>query len=852
MRQHCDIPSKTDEVTATLSGNIREIGPFDIVIEWLLVALLAFMPLAFGVVHAWSEEVVIVVVGVIVFCFLLKLILHRHQGATWTWAYIPLGIFLLIPLFQLLPLPASFVGIISPGIATLKKELLSDLPNANIILKSMTLSFYPYATRHSLRLVLAVAAVFIVVLNSFQRPVQIKRLLMAIALIGGIIAALTIAQNLFGNGKIYWFVSSQHCKGYSGPFVNHSNYGQFMNLSIGAALGLLLVKLHEDFQTKKITTPVVFEYLSSSRAHSFWLLVIVIGLGSTSVFISLTRGGMVSLLTAIFITTLLIASRRPLKGNTWIIVAMALIAFTCVLFVGFDAIYDRLATLRDFDKVEGGRIQILKDIAIAWTKFPIFGVGFGTHPVVYPMFDRSTIAALALHAENEYAQVIEETGLLGLVSLIVFGIIIGANYLRSIRKTDLPIYRAAYGLGFGLLAILINSLSDFGQHLPANAILSAILCALLLVLGRQSKDRSSPTQTVASFGKSKALYTLAFLAVFGVWVWAFIGANNLRIAEGRWKKAVKIERGLAKSNWQGTDAEYANLISHAATASNYQPENIKYRYWLNVYRWRSVKQMTDPETGETIIPKDLMPRVHDIVDELHKVRILCPTYGPAYSTVGEIEKFVLYNDDGADRIKKGFRLAPCDPITCYVAGYLDATEGNVKDCVKKFKRALQLDKRLFKKIVDIYVNHLSRPDLAMSLAGEKISRLSYVAKVLEDMQYDDLVGQIRKKIKFLLEARCSQSNPPAWAFASLAKIYKEQGKCDTAIEYYHQALVLDYACISWRLELAKLLAGEEMIQEAMHEAKICLQLSPQLNAAKKLVADISVHPASFGEEIESP
>ena len=90
MRQHCDIPSKTDEVTATLSGNIREIGPFDIVIEWLLVALLAFMPLAFGVVHAWSEEVVIVVVGVIVFCFLLKLILHRHQGATWTWAYIPL------------------------------------------------------------------------------------------------------------------------------------------------------------------------------------------------------------------------------------------------------------------------------------------------------------------------------------------------------------------------------------------------------------------------------------------------------------------------------------------------------------------------------------------------------------------------------------------------------------------------------------------------------------------------------------------------------------------------------------------------------------------------------------------
>ena len=42
------------------------------------------------------------------------------------------------------------------------------------------------------------------------------------------------------------------------------------------------------------------------------------------------------------------------------------------------------------------------------------------------------------------------------------------------------------------------------------------------------------------------------------------------------------------------------------------------------------------------------------------------------------------------------------------------------------------------------------------------------------------------------------------------------------------------------------------MQEAMHEAKMCLQLSPQLEAAKKLVADISVHPAAFDKEIEMP
>ena len=42
-------------------GNLESIDVgtdrFDKLIEWLLITLLAFMPLAFGVVRAWSEEV---------------------------------------------------------------------------------------------------------------------------------------------------------------------------------------------------------------------------------------------------------------------------------------------------------------------------------------------------------------------------------------------------------------------------------------------------------------------------------------------------------------------------------------------------------------------------------------------------------------------------------------------------------------------------------------------------------------------------------------------------------------------------------------------------------------------------
>lgn len=826
---------------------------FDKVIEWLLVGLLAFMPLAFGVVHAWSEELVIALSGVIVVCFLLKLLVHRGQKLIWSWAYVPIGLFLFVVVLQLIPLPSQLVSIISPNTAALKTELLGDLPDAETQLKSMSLSFYPNATKHDLRLVLSVVAVFVVVLNVYRRSDQIKRLLMAIALIGFIVAVITLAQNLFSNCKIYWFISSRHCNGYSGPFVNHSHYGQFMNLSIGAALGLFIVKLRETFAGEKVTPTAAFEHLGFRSAKLLWLLVAVMSIGAATVFISLTRGGMISMLLAIAFTTGLFAWQRSLKAHGWMMVVTALIAFTCVLYVGFDAVYDRLASLRDFDEAQGGRLQILKDIAVAWTVFPVLGTGLGTHSVVYPMFDRSTITALAAHAENEYAQVLEETGLVGLGLLIILGIIVWSSCVRNVRSTKQPISSAAYGLCFGISAILIHSLSDFGQHLPANAILSAIFCALLLTLARsgQNSNRRS-SQVLTPSQNSTVLRATILFGVCVLWGWALIGANNARIAETYWQKALDIEEGLIDRDWQRTDAEYADLISHVATAVNYQPDNIRYRHWLNVYRWRSISQVKNPDTSEIIISDDVLPTIRGIVTEFQKALVVCPTYGPSYSMVGQIRKFILNDDSGAEMIRKGFRLAPCDPVACFFAGYIDVLEGKDQDCIKKFARAVELDRNLFKDVVDIYVHQLSRPYLAISVAGDDIVWLSHVVNVLEDMQYNDLAEQAREKMKVLLEARCPELGAPGSVFARLGSIYSKQDNNKAAVECYRQALAREYNQVYWRLELAKLLVKMGKIQEAMYEAKICLQLRPQLKAAKTFVADLSVHPAVLAEDIAAP
>jgi len=729
---------------------------FDKVIEWLVVSVLAFMPFAFGAVEAWSEEIVIALAAAICVCFLLKLVFRKDTNLVWSLAYIPVVLFILVIIFQLIPLPTIILSIISPNTAAIKQELLSDLANSNELLQSMTVSFYPHATKHDLRLVLAVAGVFFVVVNVYHRAEQIKRLLAAIVIIGGSVAMLALAQNLFGNGKIYWLVPTSNSEAYSGTFINHSHYGQFMNLSIGAALGLSIVTAYEIFRAKKLTLPFVFEYFTSPAAKVIWLLLAVIVIGAATVFTSLTRGGIVSMLVAASFTTLVLSSRRSLKGGGWIMTVMALGAFICVLYVGFDAVYDRLATLRELHEYKG-RWQILKDLSVSFRRFPVLGTGLGTHEVVYPMFDRSTMPSLAAYAENEYAQAAEETGLIGLATLVSFGTIVWISYVRNIRSASFPIRSAAYGLGFGLVAIMLHSISDFGQHLPANAMLSAVFCALLLALTRIGKKGNPTGPVVIASQESNGLRFAALVCVSGISIWALLGANSARVAEAHWKKAVAVEQKLAEQNWQGTKNEYGDLISHAAAAADFEPENIKYKHWLNVYQWNYISRMTDPNTGEVIMAPEALEFVRRIVHELHQARTLCPTFGAIYCVLGQLERFILDDPNGVERIRKGFRLAPCDPTACLVAGFLDATEGRIEDSYKKLEKAVKLDGRFFMNVANVYINHVNRPDLAVAIAGDSTDRLSYIANVLADNEeHKDIAEKIQIKMEDLVKAKPRQ------------------------------------------------------------------------------------------------
>ncbi|MEN6334773.1 MAG: O-antigen ligase family protein, partial [Phycisphaerales bacterium] len=508
---------------------------FDRIVEILLAGLLAFSPLALGVVHAWSEEVVVVLSAAIGLVFLLKLVVLRSTPFVWSWAYAPVAMFIALAAFQLMPLPASWTSRISPSTVALKADLLGDLPNAREALSSVTLSFYSHATRHDLRLIVAVATVLVVVVNVYRRPERIKRLLGVIAGVGGVVALLALIQDVAGNSSIYGCVPAGDgtC---SGTFLDHNHFGHFMNLSMGAALGLLCVTLQEAFTGRYVTPAGVADYLASPSGRPVIALAAMIVLGIATVFLSLTRGGMISMLIAAGFTTLMMSWRRSLRGQGWVMVLLATSAFICILYVGFDQVHHRLAALREFGDKGGGRWQVVHDVAEAWRRFPVFGVGLGTHEVIYPLFDPS-VSSPAGVAKNEYAQVAEEMGATGLLSCALLGAAAWVSYGRNVRSISTPIRSAAYGLGFGVLAVLIHSVSDFGQRLPANAMLSAVCVALLIALV------PAGTRDVSGVGNARGrairgiVRLVALVLAGGAWSWAVAGVDSERRAQASWNEA---------------------------------------------------------------------------------------------------------------------------------------------------------------------------------------------------------------------------------------------------------------------------------------------------------------------------
>lgn len=806
----------------------------------VLALLLIFLPFSLGVVEAWSELVVVGLASLLSCGLILRSWLDAEFRIARTYAHVPLLLVLALIFIQLLPLPVWLLQILSSTSVELRETFGSTSAQAPSGWK--TLSLYPYETAHDLRMAYIFTAVFVTAASIFRSKDEIKRALWMVFGLGCIEASIALLQILTLTKRVHWMFAERGQVATAGSFINHSHFCQFLNLTLGAGVALLLVRMKEDSRRDRGEASRFVDL----RGERYLRPLTGVVLCTVAVFTSMSRNGVLSLLIAAGIIAVLLYRRGVLSVRGWLLGAVPWLVAVVLFFTSFDTVYERFAKLDDGSALSG-RLEMTASTLRAWRDFPLLGSGLGTHEYVFPLYDESAISQMAEHADNDWAQLLEEFGVVGGAAVLAFVLSIFwlAGKLMLTGRASLS--TAAFGLSLGLLATAWHSLSDFGQHLPGVFVLTAMVSGLVVAVARY-ESRKTDGKTRASASKSSGgsprfvgkLIVLVCALVIVCCGWSLYSAWAVYRGEAWARVAFGIESRLQENDWQATEQEFVDLLTAAQYAADAEPSNVKHAYLLNLYRWRSISQTRDPNTDDLLLSSESMPFVSQIADQLMQLRVICPMYGPIHGLEGELRWFVLGEAEGRELIEQAAQLTPYDAATCFVAGQLAASEGRWKEARRLLKRTIALEPRRFLAVARFLLVSANRSELALELAEEDYQKTSQLLKVLDDLkearpEYLGLADDLRERSRTRLREIVESGQASAIQLHQLARVERRAGRLPAATELLRKALTLDYGQKGWRLSLARILIELGETDQALREAKIVQRLDPHSKQAAEII-----------------
>jgi hypothetical protein len=460
--------------------------------ELTLLLLVCLAPWAYGAVEAWAELGLYAGIALVTILGFGRSSGSSARGRLVCLPSLALGGLVLLALLQATPIHREFFSWIAPSTAALRADLLPKRTEQGIgdagpvvDLPPATLSLDPDLTLKTAARLAAAWLLLQGVLGLKENPSVTVRFARVVVLNSVLLSMFTIIQRSTWNGCIYW-VGPAHAASSSsvgGPFLSHNHLAAYLNMGLGLALGLLLQGNWRDFlcpdSTKLWTT-----YASAIIA--------------AGVVTSHSRSGFLGLLAASLLVVCFLRNRLIRQGFG---LAVMLVIFGLFLaFLGSSSSFgSRLATILDLGN-EGylTRFEICRGAIRAWWARPVWGSGFGVFPVaVIPNLTQSQPVFFA-RAENEYVDMLVEGGAVGFLLALAFLGGVGGLARRAILGLPCgPAKGVVAGAGFGLVALSVQSLGDFGPHIPAVGVMAVVLCGLIARLGRAA-GTSRQEQAVGS------------------------------------------------------------------------------------------------------------------------------------------------------------------------------------------------------------------------------------------------------------------------------------------------------------------------------------------------------------------
>ena len=825
----------------------------------LIVALCA-MSWAFGGVEPIAKLWLARLVGLAAVLVLLarpSLSLgSRALPAVWLVLLAAVGIGFL----QLAPLDTGVVETISPHSIALRSELGVDVKDTS------TLTIAEPETRRDLSLLLLGVAAFCIASQVFQSVASQLFLCFSVAINGAALSIWGLIQQLNHRNDLLPGIPCEVNSIIFSTYVNHSSAAGFLNMCLGAAVGLLLWRYRWSPNNDTQTLPaskIVGDFFRSLTP----ILLLLIGITTlllAALCLSLSRGGCLATVISFVAVTLLVMRRKSKSVGFNTTVIGGAIGVAALIWLGFAGpLANRYTSVVSNDgTVNDNRIDHWADGFRAAENFLRVGSGLGTYSSAYLTVEQNDNPHWFRHAHNQYLEALVDAGVPGLLLLLAsIGLVVFAAWHLSTQR-EVGVH-SWFGIGaiFVICSQAAHAVTDFGLYLPANMLLCAVMGGAV-------------SGTAATTGKSWLLRMPMFLSRPVVWNIAIFGGcvfamNHFRGAEASARTLVETGLEMRTVNRDSVEeTEAALMLLRQASANDSANADVHFRIarqLLLQYQARAFEVLrnndglarSDAELWNRASAEQLHATLVSLPEEDKSRQVTALMTEPAVkeSLVAARQRLLiarrfnpfrprthvylailapLFNESDLPHLDRADLLSQTDAEANFDCGLLHLRANRTTRAIASWKRCLSFSRDYADLILSIGSTRLDDEVLANDVMPEDPVLLLRVAESKHRISSESRLARLLATRVLTMENKRTPQESDYYRGRAATLLGEET----LAAEHFGNAVRLSPNQSEWRYRYANALNNSGQLAEAEKQLQWCLGVYPGNAKFKRLMQTV--------------